>query len=162
MRTVTVTALTAGAMTAEVERAAVVDVDVETVWELLADPEQRAAAISVVASHEIIGSNEAGDEIRWNVELPIPMLDETIAVRTRETEKRPPEYVEYVGESAVFSMTGEHELREHEKGAWVWSKFTVDSSIPGVESYFQSTIDDEIDNLIDFVVEHTGAQVWEE
>lgn len=148
-------------MTAEVERAAVVDVSVETVWDLLADPEQRAAAIGIVDSHELLGESAAGDAIQWNVEIPIPMLEETIAVRTEETVKEPPHYVEYTGDSSVFSMTGVHELEEHEAGALVRNRFTVEGSLPGVESYFQRAIDEEIDNLIDFVVEHTGATVRE-
>lgn len=149
-------------MTTAVEREAIVDIDVETVWDLLADPEQRAAAIGIVEDHEVIDDSGDGDEIRWHVSIPVSMIDETIAVRTHETEKRPPEYVEYVGESSVLSMTGEHELEPTEEGARVRNRFTVESSIPGVESYFERTIEDEIDNLIDFVVERTGATVQEQ
>jgi len=130
-------------MVVDVERTVAVDAPIEEVWDVLADPERRARAISVVDSHAI-----EGQEFVWQVALPIPVLRRTISVRTRDVERDPPTFVRFAGDSKAFAVEGEHELTEIDGGTRVRSRFTVDGKLPGVERFFERNVDDELDNLI--------------
>lgn len=130
-------------MTVEVERVYEVDVPVEAVWERLSDPGFRARAISIVDSFEV-----DGDETVWRVRVPIPGIRGTVPVRTRDVDRDPPRYVKFVGDARVMSVQGEHELSATEDGTQVRNRFVVDGSIPGIERFFSSRIDDEIEGML--------------
>jgi len=138
-------------MTVEVERSFDVESTPTAVWELLASDENRARAIAVVDRFE-----DDGDETIWHVKLPGPLSSRTMAVRTWDLERTPPEYVKFVGRSKAMDVTGEHELTETETGCRVRNRFVVDGKIPGVERFFRRNIDDEIDNIMSLV----PATVW--
>lgn len=130
-------------MTVRVEREVVVPGSLEEVWSFLADPENRARAISVVDSWE-----DGGEDVTvWHVRLPIPVVRRTVEVRTEERERRPGEYVSFVGRSRVFRVRGEHEIDAVEGGTSVTSRFVVDGNLPGVERYFKRQLDRELDNV---------------
>ena len=129
-------------MTARVERTFEVEGPVEAVWEFIADPGNRAEAISVVDRWEV-----DGDETVWHLRLPIPLVDRTVAVRTLDVAREPPERVEFVGRSAVMSVTGEHRLEATEGGTRVTNVFAVDGRLPGVEGFFRRNLDGELENL---------------
>ncbi|WP_336036887.1 CoxG family protein [Halobacterium yunchengense] len=129
-------------MTVRVERTFDVSASPEEVWAFISDPEQRAAAISVVDSYE-----RDGDTTIWHVRLPIPVVRSTIEVETRDVEVRPPEYVKFVGKSRVFSVTGEHEVAAADGGSRVTNTFVVDGGVPGVERFFRRNLDEELDGL---------------
>jgi len=132
-------------MTVRVERTFELPVDPERVWEFISDPEQRARAISVVSDFEV---NDAdGRRATWHVELPIPLLNRTAAVRTEDVERRPPEYVKFVGRSKVMRVTGEHDIEATDGGSRVVNRFVVDGRLPGVERYFERNLDGELQNL---------------
>lgn len=141
-------------MVTDVERTFHVDAPVEDVWELIADPEVRAKAISVVDSYDV-----NGDELVWHLELPIPALRRTIAVRTRDVERDEPRFVQFVGRSKVMDVRGEHELTATNGGCSVRNQFVVEGKFPGVERFFKSNIDGEIDNLLVYVSESLGLDV---
>lgn len=130
-------------MVVEVERTVTVPPPVEDVWAVLADPEQRARAISVVDSYGV-----EGEEIVWHVALPIPVVRKTVRVRTRDEERDPPTFVRFTGDSRAFSVEGEHELTETEEGTAVRSRFSVDGELPGVERHFERAVDRELSNLV--------------
>lgn len=130
-------------MVVDVERSFDVGAPIEEVWELLSDHENRARAIEVVEDFDV-----EGEETVWHIRLPIPVVRRTIAVRTRDVERRPPEYVKFVGRSKVMDVTGEHELEETETGCRVHNRFRVDGKVPGVEKFFRRNIDDEIENIL--------------
>lgn len=130
-------------MVVEVERTVEVDAPIEDVWDVLADPERRARAISVVESYAV-----EGQAFVWQVSLPIPVVRRTISVRTRDVERDPPRFVRFAGDSKAFSVEGEHELTELDDGTRIRSRFTVDGTLPGVETFFERNIDDELDNLV--------------
>jgi carbon monoxide dehydrogenase subunit G len=129
-------------MTVRVERSTDVAAPPERVWEFIADPERRAQAISVVASYTI-----DGDGATWNIELPIPLVNRTIAVETREIDREPPRFVKFVGRSAFMRVVGEHEIEPTGSGSRVTSRFVVDGKLPGVEAYFEKNLDRELANL---------------
>ncbi|MFB6135812.1 MAG: CoxG family protein [Halobacteriaceae archaeon] len=129
-------------MTVRVERVFELDIEPERVWEFIADPERRAAAISVVESHE-----RDGDETVWHVRLPIPFVDRTVSVRTRDVERDPPRYVKFVGRSRVMRVTGEHEVVPADGGCRLVNEFVVEGRVPGVERFFERNLDAELDNL---------------
>lgn len=129
-------------MTVRVERAFDVAAPIDAVWEVLSDNEQRANAISVVERFEF-----DGDEVIWYLRLPIPLIDRTVAVRTRDVERDPPNRVKFTGKSKIMMVTGEHELTETESGCHVENRFVVDGKVPGVEKFFKRNFDDEIDNI---------------
>jgi carbon monoxide dehydrogenase subunit G len=129
-------------MTVRVEREVVVPGSTDDVWAFIADPENRAAAISVVEDWEI-----EDDVVIWHVRLPIPLLDRTVDVRTEERERREGEFVQFVGRSSVFRVRGEHELEAVEDGTKVTSRFTVDGRLPGVERFFKRRLDGEMQNF---------------
>jgi len=131
-------------MTVEVERVVTVDADVEEVWDVLSDSAARARAISVAESYRV-----EGEEVVWQVSLPIPLIRRTIAVRTHDEERDPPHFVRFVGTSRAFDVEGEHELTEVEAGTRVRSAFHVDGNLPGVERFFRQNVDDELANLLE-------------
>jgi carbon monoxide dehydrogenase subunit G len=130
-------------MTIRVERTFELGAPPEDVWEFIADAEKRAEPISVVTDFEETGERTA----TWHVKLPIPMLDRTIAIETRETDRREPEYVRFVGRSKVMHVVGEHELEAVDGGTRLTNRFTVDGKFPGVERFFKNNLDEELDNL---------------
>ena len=132
-------------MTVRVERTFEVSASPERVWEFLSDPENRARAISVVAGYT--AHDEEGRRATWDVELPIPFVRKTATVETEDVERRPPEYVEFVGRSAVMQVTGEHEVVETADGAELRNRFVVDGRVPGVETFFKRNLDGELENL---------------
>jgi carbon monoxide dehydrogenase subunit G len=130
-------------MTVRVERTFDVEAPPEAVWEFIADPRKRAEPISVVTEYEVTGERTA----TWHVKLPIPLVNSTIAVETRDTDVDPPEYVRFVGRSKVMRVLGEHELAPHDGGTRLTNRFTVDGKLPGVEKFFKRNLDEELDNL---------------
>ncbi|WP_439026167.1 SRPBCC family protein [Haloarchaeobius sp. DT45] len=132
-------------MTVRVERTFEFPVRPERVWEFIVDPELRARPISVVAGFEL--DDDEGREATWHVKLPIPLLNRTATVRTRDVERREPEFVKFVGRSRVMRVTGEHEITPTEEGCTLRNQFVVDGKLPGVERYFKSHLDGELDNL---------------
>lgn len=130
-------------MTIEVERTFELAAPREDVWEFISDPEKRAAPISVVKDYEETGDRTAV----WHVKIPVPMVDRTIAIETRDTDRREPEYVRFVGRSKVLNVVGEHELEAVEGGTRLTNRFTVDGKLPGVERFFKKNLDAELDNL---------------
>lgn len=129
-------------MTVRAERVFRVEAPREEVWEFIADPARRAALISVVEDFELTDEGAT-----WYVRLPIPLLDRTLAVRTREVSRDPPRYVEFVGRSSAFGVTGEHELEPAGDGTEVTNRFVVEGRFPGVERFFRRNLDDELANL---------------
>ncbi|SNZ13228.1 Carbon monoxide dehydrogenase subunit G [Natronoarchaeum philippinense] len=132
-------------MTVRVERTFELPVEPERVWEFIADPEKRARSISVVSDYELDDAD--GRRATWHVDLPVPLLDRTAAVRTEDVERRAPEYVEFVGRSKVLRVTGEHEIEATEDGSRLHNRFVVDGRLPGVERFFERNLDDELRNL---------------
>jgi carbon monoxide dehydrogenase subunit G len=140
-------------MVADVERTFEVEAPIKKVWELIADPTKRAEAISVVESY-----SDEGDEFIWHLELPIPVINETVSVRTQDIRRTPPEYVKFVGRSKVMEVTGEHILESTDTGCRVTNRFVVNGKVPGVEKFFQKRIDEEIDNLFDMLEDELVAE----
>jgi len=131
-------------MTVRVRRELGFDADPADVWAFISDPAKRAGAISVVDEYEVTGDRTA----TWHVSLPVPVIRSTIAVETEEVRKDPPEYVEFVGKSRAFRVTGEHTVSESDDGrARLANEFVVDGRVPGVESFFERKFGDELDNL---------------
>lgn len=132
-------------MTVRVDRSFELSVPPERVWEFIADPANRAQAISVVNEYTI---NDAdGRHVTWHVELPIPLVRKTIPVETEDVTRRPPEYVKFTGDSKVMQVTGEHEVVETTDGARLDNRFVVDGKLPGVEKFFKHNLDEELENL---------------
>jgi carbon monoxide dehydrogenase subunit G len=138
-------------MTVRAERVFHVAAPIEEVWEFLVDPARRAEPISVVDDFE---STEDG--ATWHVSLPIPIIDRTIAVETHDVKRDPPRYVEFVGRSRAFSVTGTHELDATEGGTRVTNRFVVEGRLPGVERFFQRRLDEELKNLEDAIEAAVG------
>jgi carbon monoxide dehydrogenase subunit G len=139
-------------MTVRVERTFELSATPEEVWEFIADPALRAGAISVVDSYESTGEGTA----RWHVRLPIPFVDRTVAVDTRETRREDPEHVEFTGRSRVMRVVGEHHVERTGDGSRLMNRFTVEGEVPGVERYFKRNLDGELDNLEDALREYLG------
>lgn len=133
-------------MTTTVERVYEINAPIEDVWDLLSDASLRATAISVVEEF-----HQEGDETVWTVSLPIRLVPGRVRVRTRDVERRPPEYVRFEGTARIMTVTGEHDLAPTDEGCRVTNRFEVDGAVPGVETFFRSHIDDEIDNLLALV-----------
>lgn len=130
-------------MTVRVERTFELSVSPEDVWAFISDPEKRADAISVVDSY-----TSDGDTTTWHVRLPIPVVRSTIDVETRDVDVDPPTFVKFVGKSGIFNVTGEHEIREVEGGgSTLTNRFVVDGKVPGVETFFERNLDEELDRL---------------
>jgi carbon monoxide dehydrogenase subunit G len=132
-------------MTVRVRRTVDVEAPPERVWEFIADPERRASAISVVADYEL--GDDEGRSAVWHVRLPIPLLDRTVKVRTKDVERRPPEYVKFQGRSKVMHVTGEHTVEPTDEGTRLVNEFVVEGRLPGVERFFKRNLDGELRNL---------------
>jgi len=142
-------------MTVRVERSFELPVDRERVWEFIADPGRRASAISVVSNYTVHDDGSA----TWRLDLPIPVVNRTIAVETEDDERRPPEYVRFVGRSKVMKVVGEHELTETDGGTRLTNRFVVDGSLPGVERFFKRNLDEEMENLEQALADDLGVEV---
>ncbi|QSW98768.1 CoxG family protein [Haloterrigena alkaliphila] len=132
-------------MTVRVDRSFELSAPAERVWEFIADPENRARAISVVEEYTV--DDPEGRHVTWHVSLPIPLVRRTIAVKTEDVTRRAPEYVKFVGKSKVLDVTGEHEIVETEDGTRLENHFVVDGKLPGVEKFFKRNLDGELENL---------------
>lgn len=130
-------------MTVRIERTFEFDALPEQVWAFIADPAKRAEAISVVDDYEV---RDDGSAV-WHVKLPVPGISATVAVETREVEKVPPERVEFVGKSRALRVTGRHVVEPTETGTKLHNEFVVDGRFPGVERFFKSNLDRELENL---------------
>lgn len=140
-------------MTVRVERTFDLSASPDRVWEFIADPGKRASAISIVADWTI----DDGDAT-WYLELPIPLIKQTVPVRTRDVEREEETRVKFVGKSAVMHVTGEHELIPTESGTRLVNRFVVEGRVPGVERFFKHNIDSELDNLRDALERHLAAE----
>ena len=132
-------------MTVRVDRSFELDASPERVWEFIADPENRARAISVVQEYTV--DDPDGRRVTWHVELPIPLVRKTVAVETEDTARDPPASVEFVGNSKVMRVTGTHNIVETDGGTRLENSFTVDGKLPGVEKFFKRNLDGELENL---------------
>ncbi|WP_255169908.1 SRPBCC family protein [Natrononativus amylolyticus] len=132
-------------MTVRVERSFELSAPPERVWSFIAEPENRARAISVVSDFTI--DDPEGRHATWHVELPIPFVSKTVPVDTEDVIRRPPEYVKFVGRSKAMTVTGEHEVVETESGSRLENRFVVDGRVPGVEKFFKRNLDGELENL---------------
>jgi carbon monoxide dehydrogenase subunit G len=131
-------------MTVRVERTMTVPATPERVWEFITDPDKRARPISVVTDWEVIDDTHAN----WSIELPIPVVNQTMTVKTEDVEQRRPEYARFIGRSKVMTVQGEHELEETaDGGTKLTNRFIVDGKLPGVERFFKRNLDDEMQNL---------------
>jgi len=130
-------------MTVRVSRTFEFDVPGEQIWAFIADPEQRAGAISVVDTFTIHDDSRA----TWQVQLPIPLLNSTVTVETEELIREPPTRVKFAGRSRALRVTGEHTITETEAGCQLHNEFVVDGQLPGVEAFFKRNLDTELDNL---------------
>ncbi|EMA36282.1 CoxG family protein [Halococcus hamelinensis] len=130
-------------MTVRVERTIEIAAPPERVWEFIADPGKRARPISVVDSFEVHDDTHA----TWHLSLPLPLVNRTITVETEDTERDPPNHVEFVGRSRVMRVVGEHDLEAVGEGTRLTNRFTVEGKLPGVERFFERNLDDELDNL---------------
>lgn len=143
-------------MTVRVERTMTVSASPERVWEFIVDPEQRAKSISVVEDWESDGELQS----TWHLSLPIPVINQTVAVQTEDVERREPEYVRFIGRSKVVRVQGEHELEATDDGGTrLTNRFVVDGRLPGVEKFFKRNLDDELGNLEDRLREVLGRDV---
>jgi len=129
-------------MTVRANRSFAFEVSPERIWAFIADPEKRAGAISVVETWE-----REGDDTVWHIKLPIPLVDRTIAVRTRDVERVENERVRFTGRSSVMSVQGTHEIDVVDGRTRLSNQFVVDGKFPGVERFFKRNLDDELDNL---------------
>jgi carbon monoxide dehydrogenase subunit G len=142
-------------MTVRAERTMTVSASPERVWEYISDPHQRAKPISVVKDWDITDQSHA----TWHLSLPLPIVDRTIAIETEDVERRPPEYVKFVGKSKVMRVQGEHELEETaDGGTTLTNRFIVDGRLPGVERFFKKNLDKEMQNLEDGLNEYLEAE----
>ncbi len=129
-------------MTVRVRRVLEFDVPAERVWAFISDPAKRANSISVVEEYE-----SDGDAGVWHVRLPIPVINTTIAVETRDVERDPPRYVKFVGRSRALRVTGEHTIEATADGCRLINEFVVEGRLPGVERFFERNLDRELENL---------------
>ncbi|MFB6186623.1 MAG: SRPBCC family protein [Halobacteriaceae archaeon] len=129
-------------MTTTTERSFVIDAPIEDIWEIISDPAIRADSISVVEDYEILNGQAV-----WHLSLPIPVVNQTVKVKTRDVKTDPPRYVKFIGSSSVMEVTGEHELTETPDGCQIRVSFRVNGKLPGVERFFSKNIDKEINNL---------------
>lgn len=130
-------------MTVRVSRTFAFDVSPERIWAFIADPEKRAGAISVVDEFTIHDENRA----TWQVRLPIPLVRSTVTVETEDVLREPPTRVKFSGRSTALWVTGEHTISPTETGCELRNEFVVDGKLPGVERFFKSNLDAELDNL---------------
>jgi len=132
-------------MTVRVSRTFDVPISQRAAWELLSDPAKRAEAISIVERYESRGGEQ--NEMTWHVRLPIPAVDRTFSITTRDLERDPPRFVKFEGRSRMLDVVGEHELTATDDGTRVENRFVVQSKIPGVERFFKRNLDDELENI---------------
>ncbi|MFB6082037.1 MAG: SRPBCC family protein [Halanaeroarchaeum sp.] len=129
-------------MTVRVERSFDIEASPADIWEFISDPAERARAISVVDRFD-----RRGETTIWHIRLPIPLIRTTVAVSTKDVERREPSYVKFKGTSSAFNVVGEHEITSDEGTSTVRNLFVVDGRAPGVESFFKRNFDGEIRNL---------------
>ena len=148
-------------MTVESSRSFEFSAPRERVWAFIADPENRAKAISAVES--FTSHDTEDDRTTWRVRLGLPAFDRTIAVETTDVVRDPPTYVKFVGRSRILSMTGEHELTTTDDGCRLDTRFTVDGRLPGVERVFERRLDEELSNIrraaIEFLETDTNGEL---
>ncbi|QFU83825.1 SRPBCC family protein [Natronorubrum aibiense] len=132
-------------MTVRVDRSFELSATPEDVWAFIADPKNRARAISVVQEYTV--DDPDGRRVTWHVELPIPLVRKTVRVETEDITREPPSYVKFVGKSKVLTVTGEHEIVETDGGTRLENHFVVDGKLPGVEKFFKHNLDGELENL---------------
>jgi carbon monoxide dehydrogenase subunit G len=131
-------------MTVRVTRTFEFEAPGERVWEFISDPANRARAISIVSDFEY-GADDR--EMTWQIRLPVPFVNSTVAVETRDVERDPPRHVKFVGRASAMRVTGEHTVEEADGGCRLVNEFVVDGRVPGVERYFRRHLDEELDNL---------------
>ena len=132
-------------MTVRVQRTFEFDAPGDRVWEFISDPGKRAEAISVVERFEV---DEDGRTATWHIKLPIPVINQTAEVETRDVVVEPPHHVKFVGTSKVMRVTGEHTIEETGEAACrLVNEFVVDGRLPGVERFFKKNLDRELRNL---------------
>ena len=141
-------------MTIRVQREVVVEAPPDRVWAFIADPDSRAAPISVIRDWTVHDDGSA----TWQVALPIPVVNRTITVETRDVERRPNEYVKFTGKSRVMRVSGEHRLEAVDGGTRLVNTFVVDGRLPGVERYFERNFDAELSNLEDALRAHLESE----
>jgi carbon monoxide dehydrogenase subunit G len=129
-------------MTIRAERTFAFDVPPERIWAFIADPAKRADAVSVAESWE-----RNGEETVWHIRLPIPLINRTVAVRTRDVERVENERVRFTGRSKVMTVEGTHEIDRVDGRTLLSNRFVVDGKLPGVERFFERNLDAELDNL---------------
>ncbi|ALG82051.1 SRPBCC family protein [Halanaeroarchaeum sulfurireducens] len=129
-------------MTVRVERTLRVDASPEDIWEFIADPAERARAISVVDRFD-----RRGETTIWHIDLPIPLVRRTLQVRTKDVERNPPTDVKFRGTSKAFTVTGKHTIAKADHSATVSNVFVVEGRAPGVERFFERNFEEEIGNL---------------
>ena len=112
-------------MPVEVTHQRTVPAPPQQVWEFIADPANRAAAISAVEDYD----DADGPRATWHVELPVPLVAQTVAVDTTETDRHPPEYVRFVGSAPGLDVTGEHTLPPIDGGTQLHNRFVVASTV---------------------------------
>jgi len=139
-------------MTVRVERVVTIPAPREDVWAFIDDAEKRARPISVVTDFELVDEGRAN----WYLKLPVPVINRSIKVETEERTHRPPEYVEFVGDSTVMRVVGEHELVAVDGSTRLTNRFVVDGKLPGVERFFKRNMEQEFDNLEDAIREDLG------
>lgn len=132
-------------MTVRVSRTVDIEAPVDAVWEFIANPENRASAISVVEDYEVHGADNR--QVTWTVRLPIPLISATITVETEDVTRDPPHYVEFVGRSRAFNVRGKHSLEATDGGCRLTNEFVVDGKLPGVERFFDRNFESELNNL---------------
>jgi carbon monoxide dehydrogenase subunit G len=131
-------------MTVRLRRVFEFDADPEDIWSFIADPANRAEAISVVAKYDLDRKSTAAT---WHIELPIPLVSTTTTVETRDVSRNPPEHVKFIGKSNVLRVSGEHTIEPTDTGANLINEFIVDGRVPGVEQFFKRNLDTELSNL---------------
>jgi carbon monoxide dehydrogenase subunit G len=132
-------------MTVRVRRTFEFDAPGERVWEFISDPGKRAEAISVVERFDV---DEDGRTATWHIKLPIPLINQTAEVETRDVVVEPPRHVKFVGKSKVMRVTGEHTIETvADDQCRLENEFIVDGRLPGVERFFKRNLDRELKNL---------------
>ena len=130
-------------MTTRAQRTVEIAASPHDVWSFLSDPQKRADAINVIEEFEL----DDETHVTWYLSLPIPGIDETIAIETEDTIRDPVECIEFVGRSRLMHVVGEHELEPTDQGTRLRNRFTVEGEAPGIEQYFEQKLDEEFDNL---------------
>lgn len=134
-----------------------VDGSPEEVWDFIADPEERARAVSVVSDYEL--GDAEGTSATWYVDLPIPLVRKLATVHTQDATRDPPNYVRFIGRSKVMRVEGEHSIEpDGNGGAILENSFTVDGRLPGVERYFKRNLEAELKNLEHALTRRLGEE----